>query len=686
MPALQAQASTFRHGGYSYRTFASVIPYDTVLRGTVSATPTFPALAVAYTNISGSHTDVKLDQVVVFYDSTGRRKGSTRVAQASVTNVSLPIGELSQGTINIVSGDTFTVFDAYELRDKLVSATSLLNKDSRIAVSDNTSNPPPVANCGGLWAGFADAGQVYATVTFDASVSFTVDPDSAGTKTYLWAVGDGSITVGSSTTASITVQFPVGFRHITLTVTDSNNSKSTVRRVPVWVHNTTTYKPLSVIVSSLSSGFDRGWNASFELPVGTESSLDDLPDNALIVLWETEHYNGVQVSYGSNTANRSHIKASLFLLRDTIQINPETNTVVFEAVSPLAILENTPALPQLLISKSSPAKWSEYRGLTVNKVLDYLIRWHSSALTYFDFQWVSGTDLAYSRIAVDGDNIAAQLRDIAKSILVDVTCDHLGAIRLIRDPNYEGDAARDARTVAYDLTTADMMTVDLTREHRGTVKTVRGEGITPANKAVFSNGAGNAPSWMGTGSETLSKQIVATQAELNSRAGYHFAKVNSLYNGDFVPKGVRVTLPDGYGIFETAYRDFVTLTLPSTSNLRGVAFTDEMRWTIENVDINYDADVGAKNISLTLNHETTGAAGITYVPPPEASNGIPTFPPIDVQFPNLPIDPAVDIDGNPVIPPGTGTGGYVAVWSEDVSWLVENALTLAEPPFGDNTP
>jgi hypothetical protein len=687
MPDMTANAAAHRRGGYVYRTYASVLPYDEVLRGAVSATPTFPALTVAYTVVSGSHSNVKTDQLVVFYDSTGKRKGSLRVAHGTVTNVSLPIEEVAAGTVNILSGDSFRVFDAYELRTKLVSATAALLKDSRITYSDQNSNQPPVANCGGLWAGFADPGQVYATVTFDASVSFTVDPDSAGTKTYLWAVGDGSITVGSTTTASITVQFPVGFRHITLTVTDSSNSKSTVRRVPVWVHNTTTYAPLSIVLTSpLSSNVESGWSAAFELPVGSESSLDNLPDGALITVWEKEFWNGTEVSYGSNTANRSHIKASLYLIRDTIHVDPDKNTVTFEAVSPLSILEKTPALPQLLVNKASPAKWSEYRGLTLNKVVDYLIRWHSSALTYFDFQWVSGTDLSYNRISVDGDTLAAQLRDIANSINVSVTCDHLGAIRLIRDPDYESLAARASRTIAYDLTTADMMTVDLTREHRGVTKSVRGEAITSANKAVFSNAPGNAPSWMGTGNETLSKQIVASQAEINTRSGLHFAKVNSLYNGEFVPRGVRITLPDSYAVFELAYLEYITLTLPANVNTRGIEFTDDTRWTIQNIEIGYDAERGSKDITITIDHETYGADGVTYVPPPEVTNGVPTSPPIEVQFPDLPVDPYIDVNGNPIIPPGTTSGNECEVWSADAAWLVENVLNLTEPPFGENTP
>src|SRR5690606_34163024 len=160
--------------GYHYTGFVVTVPCEVVITGTVTATPPFPALTVAYTLDTGGETDVVTAMLVVFYHSTGRIKGQTPVAQATVTSTTLQIVDTSAGTINIVSGDTFTVFDAYLLFDKLVSNTTALNKDSRILLSDNGSNPPPVANAGGPWAGFTDAGQVYATVPFGAADSFTV--------------------------------------------------------------------------------------------------------------------------------------------------------------------------------------------------------------------------------------------------------------------------------------------------------------------------------------------------------------------------------------------------------------------------------------------------------------------------------------------------------------------------------
>src|SRR5690606_19729965 len=127
------------------------------------------------------------------------------------------------------------------------------------------------------------------------------------------------------------------------------------------------------------------------------------------------------------------------------------------------------------------------------------------------------------------------------------------------------------------------------------------EGITDgttknAQKPVFSNAPGNAPASFGTGSDTLSKQIVDNQSDLNTLAGLYFAMVNALYNGQLVPQGIEVVLPDGYDVFDPALREFVTITLPSTANLRGVAFDTNIRWTVERVSVSYDPDTGAKEV------------------------------------------------------------------------------------------
>lgn len=68
-------------------------------------------------------------------------------------------------------------------------------------------------------------------------LQFYAEDRTAGTSPYSWDVGDGTITVGSSTSESITATFPRGFRYVELEVTDTN-AASHVAHVPVFAAET----------------------------------------------------------------------------------------------------------------------------------------------------------------------------------------------------------------------------------------------------------------------------------------------------------------------------------------------------------------------------------------------------------------------------------------------------------------
>jgi hypothetical protein len=637
MPDLTGQAATFRAGKYAYTGYLAIIPQTVVCAATVDSTPTFPAMSLTITVTAGDIADVERGMTVRVESAAGAFKGLLRVASTGTLNATtLPINEVAAGTVNIAGTDVLKIVSEWRIWDKLVSATAALNKDSRLAYTDQLADPPPVANAGGAAVGWGAT----ANIAFDASTSYAVDPDNTGGLTYAWDFGDG--TPSTSATATETVSFPAGFRWVKLTVTDADNSTTTEKFVPVWVYDNSTLSPVPVIMSSLEGDVRTGWRASFEL-VDTNAAVSTLPDGALVVYVERETYAGSEASYGSNAAARSNIKFIGYLTRDTISIEPDNNTVRFDAEGPLGILERTPALTQLMISDATPANWQEVKTLTVQRALWYLWHWQATVGTLFDTLAINGGslgNLSLLRIAVtDVSSAAGQLRDVASATNLMVSADRLGRLTFVREFDYLDSTDRTARTKTYDLTTADALSVELTREHRGTTKFVRGEGITTAGAPVFSNAPGNAPSPMGTASETFSRQIVSGQADLNTRAGLHFARVNSLYNGQFVPRGVQINLPDGYDVFDPAYGEAVTLTLAAATNKRGVSFGTGTRWTIPRVSISHDADRGAKAVRVTLDHETTGPVGVTYVPPVAADIGlsIPSFD-FSYELPGFAID------------------------------------------------
>jgi len=661
MPNLQPVASTLRTAHYEYKGYLAVLPQTVIQSGTLSATPTFPATAISVTTTGGSASNVRRGMTVLIKSSSGTFKGLLRIASSgTISSTSLPINEVSANAVNLASGDIFQVMDEFRIWDMLAGASINLPKDSRIAYSDQGRNPQLIPLTNGLWVGLTDPGQTYATIDIDDSASQVVDPDSGGTKTYSRNIGDGTYQSGSSSTSTATAQFPVGSRHVQVTITDSGNSKQSIRQDAVIVYDRVNNPPLRVAMSNKRWDEDNGWSFEFELPYGSQADIDSLPDGAMVVYFEEERYNGVVGSYGSNISGRSHIKAVGFLVSDSIHIDPDETTVTFRAESPLGILNRTPALTQVMVQKASgDTKWRHIKTLTINRALNYLLWWGSTFNTFFNFHWlanenlISSTDLTYSKLSVNEvSSVAAQIRDIAQSVNGILTCDHLGRLFVIRDFDYLDTSDRATRTTAYNFTTADIMELDMTREHREEAKSVRGEGIIAsliqaANKPIFSD-AGRAPSSLGPGVDKLDKQICVNQDDLDKRTGRRFAKINNRYNGRRVPKGMRVRLPDGYDIFEPAYQEAVAFTLVDTTNLRGISFDATTRWMIRNMDVNYGDD-GTKEITATLDHETDGPKGVKFVKKQPAENNLPPYIPPDLTPP-----PAID-NSNVMISSGTGT-------------------------------
>jgi len=614
MPNLESFYSTIRAEDFRYTGYLATLPYTVIFRTAFdpSGAVTYPVLTMEYSDLngdgSGDYTDIKEGMLVIVYDGTSTDvKGYLRVARSGITSTVLPVNEFSQIEIDAVSGDAIEVLDVYLIRDMLVAASDNFNKDSRLTYIAQGSDPPPVANSGGAWFGHADPGELYATIELDASRSYTVDPDSAGTMDYLWDVGDCTIVDGSTTSAAITIQAPIGFRHVQLGIIDNSNFYAMYKQTPINVFDHATRPALHVRAERRYSTRREGWSMVFELPAEDEALIDTFPDGCFVVYWEDEYRDTHRLSYGSVLSNRSHIKFAGFLVRDTTEISFDDSVVQFEAVGPLQILEQTPALNQLMVQKVTPTNWRHIKTLTLNRALWYLTVWHSTFMPYFDFTWASAADLgttAYPRLAVnDIGNLADQLRDVADAVNLEVTCDACGQLLFNRKLNYLPEDERDAKTTILTLEPSDILRLAITREHRGSVKYVLVNALN-ASGTVIQAQSGAAPSGHGTASEVLDRQIVADQADANQRAEAHFAALNGLYRGRYVPQDVTLELSDSYDVFDCAYSEWLKINLPASYNPRGVGFDETDRWIIDSIEVVYDPDDGSKSVVLTIDHET----------------------------------------------------------------------------------
>lgn len=674
---------------YGFTSYVGVLPQTLVFSRFVNmASITYPVTAITFDGSgTGAYTDIKENQTLLVYDqNTTTLKGRLQVSAGAATSTVIQVEEFSKGSLDLADNDRIEVVDEYRIWTWLIEASAAFRKRSRITYTDQTDDYPPTANGGGWWYGFCDTGQTYATINFDWTTSFPNDPDNTGGLTYLVDPKDGTITVGTDTDDTCTITFPYGQRWIELTVTDADNGASHTQPINIDVYHKTLRLPLSIQIQNRTYTHDSGWSITGVLPSSASAALNILPDGAPIGVFEEERYDGTVVSYGSGApTERSHIKGVYFLVRDSVRVSAEGDEVTFEAVSPLEILNQTAALPQLMVRDSTPSKWTELRSMTVGLALDYVKRWGASFP--FDFLTIDGTEYNYKRLAIEDDSsLGAQLRDLASAINVKLTCDRLGRLILKRDPNYTGTGGRAGNPTLYAITVSDFMELEFATEHRNTVKFVRGEFImehtsTSGARALFSNWPGNAPG-EGTTTETLPRQVAFGQTDANERTGHHGAKLNGLFYDvstkaiTHVPQGASVTLADSYDFIDPALLQWVTLALPASTNGRGRSFTSSTRWLVDSMDVSY-SDGNVKDVRATISHETRGVLGVSYVMPQSSENGLPSIPPLDLALPVLGELPAL----TPIAPVrGTNKIGTISGSAEHLFTDDFNAPSVSGGP------
>lgn len=654
---MNADAPTIRSGAYRFRGWLGVITHRVVWSRAVNmAYGIYPLQAITYDDAysgTGSDSDVLPGMtVIVRAGNTSRIKGLLRVAEGGANGTTLQVSEHGRGVVQISDDDRLDVIDEYRIADMLVGATDTLPRDSRIEYTDQTDDYPPLANANGAFFGFVDDGENYATVTLDASDSAPMDPSNSSGLTYAWDVGDGTITVGTSTDESITATFPAGIRHVLLTVTDADNSATATKRVPVAVYTRgagSAFPAIDVDLDELTGERNRGWSGRFQLPADSASLLSNMPDGAMVAYFEDEYYGGTRQSYGSQSSDRNHIKFIGYLDRETIQLTPDEQRVQFEAIGPMEVLYRTPALPQILENVANPSTWLEARTLTMRGAIWYLWYWHTTAAYLFDLVLPDGLIGELARIATQSaDSVAGQIAELSKSVSYIATCDRLGRFHILNDVAYvDQDQRSTTFEHLYALTPDDMLRVDIPRDHRRIYKDVRVDGIsqspTVAGTQPLLSKASGAPSnavYGGNQVESVTGMIFNNQTHANSYAGRHYARINGIYAFDDdlsivpAPQGAPVTLPDGYDFFDPALSQSVTLESLATYDPRGIDRLDELHFYPDTVRVIYDADRGVKDVQLSLNAETYGPDGVKD--DPQFTNvDVIDLPPIDWTIPGF---------------------------------------------------
>lgn len=644
MPSQTSNLTAIR-SAHKARVYVSLMTGSPVLTGTISAdADTVSALNIAYTVSTGSAASVKPGMRVAVYTSGGLYKGTLSVRYAgSITSTNLPIRETSKGDVQVVSGDTITVYDDFLLSDKIPAADETFAPD-HTAYSDQNSDPAPIATSGGSWAGWLGSGGTV-DVAFDGSSSYTVDPDSGGSVTHAWACDSGTWDDATSATPTLTLS-AAGSYLVTHTVTDSTNSKTETQYTRVRVHDANDL-PYECTLTNVSGDIANGWAVSFNL--FENATLDDIPDGAPVIVWQENSTGGaydIANVYGAKVASRSHIIMNGYLRRDTARGSDGLDEIEFEVISPLSRLAELAGFSKALLYNASPSDWQNIKGLSVKRAIIHLLRNYYNITSLHDLVFDGLEDASYPAFYVTKSAVTEQVRELADSRDGRVVTDRTGRIEVQLRPELTPLADRSGLTTTMTLSGAlDIYSYEFSRSHFGTLETFRARGFTAATDAA--NATPMFARWpaspaRGNTSPTIEKLIVDDMDDLLYRCALRAAWENYAYYGAdgayFYAPELRLTMGGAYAHLFQFYRETV-LTL-AIDNLRGVDLTAASGFYFMPTSVNVTYEGGTAETALVLRALTHAQGSGAVDDTPRSDNVVISDP--QITFPPITVAPSSD--------------------------------------------
>ena len=411
---------------------------------------TYPVYILPIKNVTGDLDAVVKPGMTVVFGSTpgGDDLGRQRIRR-TFGSADLLIGRSSQGVhdgeVSVEPNDYFAIWDdhrAWAKQQWIIppvtpgdDATIFKDADIVFGSSGAGTEFPPTANTGPAVAATIDSVTGLITVDFDAGNSFS-NPGGVGITDYLWDFGDGTVTVGDEDEETATVTFPAGFRYISLTVTDANGYTHTAY-CPVLAEDPANSLCVDVFQVESESGSQTGKRLSFRI-------LSDLPrstypDGTLVLYFDepsggTDRSN-VKFQGWHHTDRASYEFGRTGQLRDT----------VLECLDVAGKLDTLPGQSQIVEHKETPARWTEMYRPGIYLFVDYLLRWHSTALEVADYL-LPDVDVNYDFIVRESgaDTILRQVTEQARAIVPDhiFTCNAQGQLQMKADPMIQAKIGR----------------------------------------------------------------------------------------------------------------------------------------------------------------------------------------------------------------------------------------------------
>jgi len=444
---------------------------------------TFGNYAVAYDNVTtGAYTAVEEDMTVDFGTTPGARDiGSTRVRWKAADATYLYFTETAAGKLPIVDNCYMTVVE--EFRPWMVlprgvgvqngvpytnDITMYVDYDHGFVEADSPNiffrpkvnitrsatsylAPKPAGFVDGYKTG---SEQTYRAMVLSSWLSFDFSA-GGGIGSVLWDVGDGTITVGTSASATITVRFPVGFRYIRCTVT-SVNGQSRTMRYPIWVHNDT-YMPLTRF--DYSQNVTNDWREMDLEFYAQDTSETTIPRGTALCYWKVPRFTPIPEAYRDQALGWAREDTTLFRKyqsRNTITLMGLGGWLEFLRSFPIRVYDPDPAAVDT---------WFEMYAITLNRLNFYVLEYFTNATRIANF-YPSSDDTELKSLDITGETIWQQLKYINNGNQHLIRSSSLNELWVRKHYSFMTTSERAAVTPLLELTDADW-------EHRDPPKIMR---------------------------------------------------------------------------------------------------------------------------------------------------------------------------------------------------------------------
>lgn len=430
---------------------------------------------------------------------------------------------------------------------------------------------------------------------------------------YRWTARGASST-SNMTTASPTITYSTpGEYYVTCTVTDSAGGHTlAVRKVFYQPSDTATFQ-VSDITGNVDDG---GWSCKIEGYSGVDT--DAIQDGTLVVLWKKDYTGTALATQYGPYAGAENIRLIGWVDGQSISVNPYFGTVSFSINGPAWWLGSVAGTPTTLINSTS-ASWDCVSDMTTDRALRRLL-FQTTAPDIMDFHF-TGATAEISNATISNGKIYQQLSWLVQEKQAGrFLFDRFGAGYFVIPINLTYD--RSGIETLWTISASDWTSFDpgdrITVPPAAMIE-VSGLLYTGTDAELWSRAPGNTPNQYGEVGSPYNGLAIPSQAQLNRLAG------DLLENDNNEWPGVDFELGWANDFLDLVPLYYIKASMTAAQNPRGIVWTNK-KFCVLSVVFEFDNISGAEHTSFTLEAETNGNNGVTYVPPEPPVPNIPNFP------------------------------------------------------------